>query len=86
MRALLRLLTMVSKLRAKGLPWADDAPRSSPLGTLQAWFKACGCYSVGPWSWSAGAVQSVVDLDDPLGLASHRLRECFRLFMWKSFL
>ena len=66
-----RLLTMVSKLRAKGLPWAANAPRGSLLGTLQAWFKACGCYSVGPWSWSAGLVQTVVDLDDPLGLASH---------------
>ena len=56
-----RLLTMVSKLRAKGLPWAANAPRGSLLGTLQAWFKACG-----PWSWSAGPVQTVVDLDDPL--------------------
>ena len=69
-----RLLTMVSKLRAKGLLWVDSA-----LGTLQAWFKSCGCSCVGLWSWSAGPVQTVVNLDDPLALASHRLRECFCL-------
>jgi hypothetical protein len=39
-----------------------------------------------PWSWSSGPVQTVVNLDDALGLAVHRLRECFRLFMWKGFL
>ena len=81
-----RLLTMVSKLRAKGLPWADCAPCGSLLGTLQAWFKSCGCSCVGPWSWSAGPVQTVVNLDDPLALASHCLRECFRLSMWSRFL
>ena len=31
-------------------------------------------------------VQTVVDLDDVLGLAVYRLRDCFRLFMWKGFL
>ena len=31
-----RLLTMVSKARARGLWWDDPAPRGSLLGTLQA--------------------------------------------------
>ena len=80
------LLTMVSKSRARGLRWVDPAPRGSLLGTLQAWFKLVGCSSLRPWSWSSGPVQTVVNLDDFLGLSVHRLPECFRLFMWKGFL
>ena len=77
---------MVSKSRARGLRWVDPAPRGSLLGTLQAWFKLVGGSCLRPWSWSSGPVQTVVNLGDALGLAVHRLRECFRLFMWKGFL
>ena len=82
-----RLSSLVHRLRSRGLVWVDRPSRGSVLFTLNSWFKECGSSVVGPWQWSCGPLQTLVDLtSDSLMLVLHRVRETWRLSQWRAFL
>ena len=56
------LCRVVSSLRDRGLVWSDVAPRGTPLGALQGWFRARGFALVRPWVWSVGTAVTEVSL------------------------
>ena len=56
------LCRVVSCLRDRGLAWAEFAPRGTPLGALQGWFRARGFGLVSPWVWSRGSAVTEVSL------------------------
>lgn len=75
------LLRLVHKMRGGGAALEVNPRKGSLLRNLQRWFDQIGVVSLGPWKWTAGHRQTLIDLNhmDGFDLAVHRLREAWRL-------
>ena len=75
------LLRLVHKTRGGGAALEVNPRKGSLLRNLQGWFDQIGVVSLGPWKWTAGHRQTLIDLNhmDGFDFAVHRLREAWRL-------
>ena len=68
--------------------WNSRPPKGTILHVVNKWFSDCGATCIGPWLWSSGPLQTVVDLNvslESLGLPLRRVREIWRYFQWNAF-